>query len=131
MWQLPPAGSVDAGAVAPDGAVDLRRQLLAELAEELGLRPDDVDEPAPLCVVEHPGSHVCDLGMALRTKLSGDEVCAARERGGNREYQELAVVPLAQLDGFVAQTGSALVPPAQVFLQRAGLLPGPDERGHE
>src|SRR5690348_4333049 len=25
MWQLPPAGSVDAGAVAADGSVDLRR----------------------------------------------------------------------------------------------------------
>ena len=39
MWQLPPAGSVDAGAVGADGVVDLRRQLLGELQEELGWRP--------------------------------------------------------------------------------------------
>ena len=37
MWQLAPAGSVDAGAVGEDGAVDLRRQLFGELREELGL----------------------------------------------------------------------------------------------
>jgi hypothetical protein len=67
MWQLPPAGSVDTNAVAADGAVALGRQLFTELREELGLTPDDVDLPVPLCVVEHPGSHVCDLGMALRS----------------------------------------------------------------
>ena len=65
MWQLPPAGSVDANAVAADGTVALDRQVLAELQEELGLSPDAVDTPRPLCVVEHPGSHVSDVGMAL------------------------------------------------------------------
>lgn len=39
MWQLAPAGSVDAGAVRTDGTVDIRRQLLRELHEELGLPP--------------------------------------------------------------------------------------------
>ena len=77
MWQLAPAGSVDAGAVADDGKIDLRRQLLGELEEELGLPPDAVGEPRPLCVVEHPGSHVSDLGLALVTRLSAEEVLAA------------------------------------------------------
>ena len=69
MWQLAPAGSVDAGAVGEDGAVDLRRQLFGELREELGLPSDAVDEPRPLCIVEHPGSHVSDLGLALVTEF--------------------------------------------------------------
>ena len=84
MWQLAPAGSVDAGAVADDGMVDLRRQLLDELQEELGLPPDAVGEPRPLCVVEHPGSHVSDLGLALVTRLSAEAVLAAHRAGETR-----------------------------------------------
>ena len=67
MWQLPPAGSVDADAVDEDGTVDVRRQLLAELREELGLLPEAVGAPQPLCIVEHPGSHVSDFGLGLIT----------------------------------------------------------------
>ncbi len=39
----------------------------ANCSEELGLGPDAVGEPRPLCIVEHPGSHVSDLGLALVT----------------------------------------------------------------
>jgi hypothetical protein len=121
MWQLAPAGSVDAGAVAEDGTIDLRRQLLGELGEELGLPADAVGEPRPLCIVEHPGSHVSDLGMALVTKLSADAVLSAHRAGGNAEYEQLVVVPEARLSAFLVETGEALVPPAREFLIRAGL----------
>jgi hypothetical protein len=124
MWQLPPAGSVDASAVAGDGGVDLRRQLLSELQEELGLSPDAVDEPRPLCIVEHPGSHVSDLGLALATDLTAEAVLAAHQVGGNAEYQELLVVPEARLAAFLAEVGQAIVPPAREFLIRAGLWTG-------
>jgi len=121
MWQLPPAGSVDAGAVAEDGSVDLRRQLLGELWEELGLLPDAVGEPRPLCIVEHPGSHVSDLGMALVTRLSAAAVLAAHRAGGNAEYEEMLVMPEAGLSAFLAEVGETLVPPAREFLICAGL----------
>jgi hypothetical protein len=122
MWQLPPAGSVDAHAVGPDGGVALGLQVLAELREELGLAPDDVDTPTPLCVVEHPGSHVCDLGMALRCELDGAAIRAAHSEHGNGEYPTLRIVPLADLPQFLAAAGETMVPPAPVFLARAGLL---------
>jgi hypothetical protein len=121
MWQLPPAGSVDAGAVGDDGVVDVRRQLLGELQEELGLAADMVDAPRPLCIVEHPGSRVSDFGLALTTSLTAEAVLAAHRAGGNREYQEMLVVPEAQLAAFLAEIGEALVPPAREFLVRAGL----------
>jgi len=121
MWQLPPAGSVDAGVVREDGVVDLRRQLLSELQEELGLSPDVVDEPQPLCLVEHPGSHVSDLGLALFTKLSAQMVLAAHRSSGNAEYGEVLVVPEDQIVGFLAGAGEDLVPPAREFLIRAGM----------
>lgn len=122
MWQLPPAGSIDAGAVAEDGTVDPRRQLLVELEEELGIPPHEVDEPIPLCIVEHPGSHVSDLGFALVTKLSAAEVLEAQRSTGNTEYEQVVVVSEDRLAAFLAEVGEAgLVPSAREFLIRAGL----------
>jgi 8-oxo-dGTP pyrophosphatase MutT (NUDIX family) len=123
MWQLPPAGSVDAGALRPDGRLDFVGALMAELAEELGLQPAQVDTPRPLCIVEHPGSHVCDFGLALNTGLDADAVLAAHRSSGNTEYDPLLVVPDADMPGFVEDAGRLLVPPAREFLKRLGLLP--------
>ncbi len=121
MWQLPPAGSVDSGAMASDGTVDLRHQLLCELQEELGLSPDEVQKPQPLCIVEHAGSHITDCGFALATKLSGKAVLAAHRRAGNSEYQQLRVVPEVELPAFLLALGDTVVPQAREFLVRAGL----------
>lgn len=122
MWQLPPAGSVDAHAVGTDGAVRLERQLLDEMREELGLTPGDVGVPRPLCVVEHSGSHVCDLGMALHCRPGAGAIRAAHASRGNEEYPELRIVSLDDLPAFLAREGDAVVPPAPVFLKRAGWL---------
>jgi hypothetical protein len=122
MWQLPPAGSVDGHVVNADGTVALTRQLLDELHEELGLSADDVDTPFPLCIVEHPGSHVCDFGMALRCRLDGAAILAAHAQRGNKEYHTVRVLPRQELARFVADTGALMVPPAPIFLRRAGLL---------
>jgi hypothetical protein len=123
MWQLSPAGSVDAGALCPDNTMDLRRQLLTELREEVGLPAGSVNGARPLCLVEHGGSHVSDLGMMLTTKLDATAVLAAHARSGNREYDPLMIVPDAELGAFVDAAGPTLVPPAREFLVRAGLLP--------
>jgi hypothetical protein len=122
MWQLPPAGSVDGHAANADGSVALNRQLLTELREELGFTADDVATPRTLCIVEHPGSHVSDVGMALRCRLDGAAILAAHAQHGNREYQTVRIVPRQELARFVADAGALMVPPAPIFLRRAGLL---------
>ncbi len=122
MWQLPPAGSVDANALRPDNRIDLAGQILAELHEELGLSPIDVTAPVPLCIVEHPGSRVSDLGLAMTTHLDADTIRATHRASGNTEYDPLLVVSEAELGGFVASAGRDLVPPAREFLSRIGLL---------
>jgi hypothetical protein len=121
MWQLPPAGSVDAGSVDADGAIDLRRQLLGELQEEMGLSAATVEGPKPLCIVEHPGSHVSDFGLALVTKLSAEAVLAAYQTGGNGEYEQIRVIAEAEVPAFLAEVGEELVSPAREFMVRAGL----------
>lgn len=123
LWQLPPAGSVDASALRPDGSIDIGAALLGELTEELGLPAREMDAPRPLCVVEHPDSHVCDLGLALRTRLDAAGVLEAHAAAGNTEYDPLLVVAEAELPGFVASIGTDLVPPAREFMKRLGLLP--------
>ena len=122
MWQLCPAGSVDEGALRNDGTMDLRGQLLTEIREELGLGAETIRGIVPLCVVEHPGSHVSDLGMAAEVALDGPAVLIAHRERGNGEYDPLRIVPVSGLPAFVAWAGEALVPPAPVFLRWAGLL---------
>lgn len=100
-WQLPPAGSVDDGAAGPDGAVDVHAMLLRELGEEVGLDAADVSAPQPVALVEHPGSHVLDLGMTLRTGLSHVAIAAAAARHGNGEYADLVSVPRNALAQFL------------------------------
>ena len=122
LWQLCPAGSVDAGAVGTDGTVDLRAALLAEAGEELGLAPDALGPATPLCIVEHSGSHVSDLGMSCVTHLGAESVQEAHRTHGNGEYDPLRVVRPADLPAFIAWAGDTLVPPARVFLERVGLI---------
>jgi hypothetical protein len=123
MWQLCPAGSVDAGARRADGTMDFRGQLLTELREELGLDPNVASDVTPLCVVEHPGSHVSDFGMAVGTALHADAILRAHRDRGNGEYDPLQIVPVPDLPGFINHAGASLVPSAPLFLKRAGLLP--------
>ena len=124
QWQLPPAGSIDPGALRPgsDTDVDPLAQLHAELSEELGMPPDSVTDPRPLCVVEHPGSGVLDLGIALCTGWTAAQVLAAHAARGNGEYDPLLTVPLAGLADFLARHAGAITRQAPVFLARAGLL---------
>jgi hypothetical protein len=129
MWQLPPAGSVDGGALCADDTLDVHGQVLAELAEEVGLGRGDVGEPVPLCVVEHPGSHVCDLGLALQTGLDTGAVLAAhRAAPSGAEYDPLLIVPFDEVETFVARVGESLVPPAREFLARLGLVKAAERR---
>lgn len=123
MWQLCPAGSVDAGARRANGTMDYRAQLQTELREELGLDPEVIGEVTPLCIVEHPGSHVCDLGMAVHTTFGPDAILEAHRTRGNGEYDPLRIVAIPDLSAFIKWAGETLVPPAPLFLKRAGLLP--------
>ena len=123
MWQLPPAGSVDASALCPDGSLDLAGQLLKEMHEELGIDAAQADTPRPLCLVEHSGSHVSDLGMAVTTGLDAAGLLALHRACGNDEYDPLLVVAEADLEAFIANAGDDLVPSAHEFLRHVGLLP--------
>jgi len=119
LWQLPPAGSVDAGAATADGA-DWRLALLAELGEELGLSAADVHRLRPLCLVQHP-SGVLDLGVQMDTRRGAEAIHAAHRMARHGEYDRLLIAPAADLPGEVARAGGVLVPSAAHFLRRLDL----------
>lgn len=92
-WQSPPAGSVERRCGDPDGGrIDLAAQVLAECEEELGLQAHDVAVRWPMVAVEHPGSHIVDIGMLLHTSLDFTQVEAAWSGKGNREYDRLRLL---------------------------------------
>lgn len=116
LWQCPPAGSVE----SRDGhtGVDLAAQLMAELEEELGVTAAaiDPDRVRPLCAVEHPGSHVVDVGIALHTALTLAEIARLHAHAANDEYRDLCAVPLDRAADWLASRGDAVVPPARIFV---------------
>ncbi len=123
-WQLPPAGSIDPGAaIAGSDAADPLRQLHEELREEIGLPAEAVSAPRALCIVEHPGSGVLDLGIAVQTHWRPQAIHAAHAADGNGEYDPLELVKLAELPAFLARHAGRVTRQAPVFLARAGLLP--------
>jgi hypothetical protein len=122
MWQLPPAGSVDAGAADAWGRIDLVAQLLKELHEEVGIVAERSAVGRPLCIVEHPGSHVLDIGIPIEVPIDAAVALSLHARAGNGEYEPVCVVPHAELATFLAGLGGAVVPPARTFLARLGWL---------
>jgi hypothetical protein len=119
LWQMPPAGSVDAGAMRGD-RVDAIAALRAELAEELGLPWSRIALCRPFALVVHAASGVHDLGCLLETPAGFAEIAAAAAAGGSREYQDLRAVPDAALAGFIAAERAAMVPAAPLFLAALG-----------
>jgi 8-oxo-dGTP pyrophosphatase MutT (NUDIX family) len=117
IWQLPPAGNVDASAVGADGCIDLRRHALRELEEELGVRPDQIAAMQPICLIEHPGSHVLDLGFCIDLRLDAAALLAAHAAAHDAaEYDPLTVVPWDRLAARLTELGETLMPTAFLFL---------------
>ena len=97
-WQSPPAGSVERRSGSPDDSnLDLAGQVLAECEEELGIQAGDVMVLKPVVAIEHPGSHVVDIGLLLRTSLTFAEVETTWRRNGNCEYDQLRLLIPASL----------------------------------
>ena len=96
-WQSPPAGSVERRSGRQGGsrggdAVDLEAQILDECEEELGLPAHDLAVLRAVLAIEHPGSHIVDVGMTLRTARRFTAIEAAWRGRGNREYDRLALL---------------------------------------
>lgn len=119
LWQLPPAGSVDPEGFE-GGESDLTVHFWREVKEELGLERADFTALRPLALLEHPRSRILDLFFLAETRLGGEAIEERQKKAGNDEYDRLAIVPRAELPGWLAAHAAALAPQTRIFLALAG-----------
>ena len=115
-WHGPPAGSVEQRPESGSG-IDLAAQLLDECREELGIAVADVVASRPVLAIEHPGSHVVDIGMLLRTALDFARIEAAWSGNGNREYDRLRLLSRESARDDAALRPLDLLPPTLALLE--------------
>ncbi len=115
FWQSPPAGAVETrvGLVAED----LTTQLLAELDEELGLQPAEVEDVRAVVAIDHADSHIVDVGFLLRTTLSFASIEARRSVAGNDEYDALRVVAPDDVARVSSGDEPMLLPSARILMR--------------
>ena len=115
FWQAPPAGNVEAR--NGSATIDLTGQLLAELDEELGLQPAEVEDVRAVAAIEHASTHVVDVGCLLRTTLSFADIEARRLAVGNGEYDALRVVAPGDVAWTLSGHEPMLLPSARILMR--------------
>nr|WP_063908389.1 hypothetical protein [Acetobacter malorum] len=115
FWQSPPAGSIERR--GDSTAVHLDEQLLAEAEEELGLIAENVTIGSPHLIARHPGTRILDIGIPMHTPLSFSAVEAHWKNGANQEYDQLALVPHAEIDAWLRRPD--LLPTSRALLAAA------------
>ncbi len=116
FWQSPPAGNVEAR--QGSDAIDLTGQLLAELDEELGLQPAEVENVRAVAAIEHAGTHVVDVGCLLRTPLPFAGIEARWSGAGNDEYDALRLVAPDDVSRLLSEREPMLLPSARILMRR-------------
>jgi hypothetical protein len=117
--ELAPAGTIGRSDVR-EGTIDVRRCILAELEEEVGLAAADLSEmPEPFALVEDEATRVADVALWMRSLLPFDQIAAIHGQQPGREYDQLRLV---------RRSDSALrllLPTSQALIDAAaGLLHG-------
>ena len=121
LWELAPSGVVDPGCCNAGGEIDIKAHILGELREELGLTPDQVDDPVPFCLLEDQQTRVLDIGVALTTPLSNDAIVECHRAKSTDEYLEVSVVQPAEIEAFLARADIGLAPESRLLLKCRGL----------
>lgn len=107
-WELVPAGGIDAGRLSQSGDIEPYGQLLAELGEELGLKPSEVESPRLVGFCEEPEQHIFDLVFDLETTLETKTIVGAHAAIENPEHAEIRCVPWKDVEGFIADRDLAI-----------------------
>ena len=109
LWELVPSGGVDTGNITGTKEIKCGPQILLELREEVGIKSELVEKVMPFCFVEDEKSHVIDIGVSLETQLSQDEILKVYELSAKKEYDELRIVRLSDINTFVAREADRIV----------------------
>ncbi|HZQ18199.1 MAG TPA: hypothetical protein VFA90_05715 [Terriglobales bacterium] len=117
-WELVPSGGIDTNTQTKGGEVDYRATILAELQEEIGISADRVSEVKPFCLIEDNSSHVLDIGIALKSPISGDSLFEIHRSAATKEYTELRVIPRSAVDIFIEDESHNIVEVSVALIRR-------------
>ena len=70
----------------------MRRQLLAEAEQDLGLTAAHVGAATPICAVKHARAHVVNVGLAAEMRLPPAQVKARHRSSRDADYQAVTLV---------------------------------------
>jgi len=118
MWELVPSGFVDPDARRADGTLAPEIQVLRELREEVGLRPDLICQATPFCLIDDPETRIVDIGVALETTATGPEIQAAYAALGDEQYTDLMVIPRPSLADFLTRDSHRIAAVSRLMLRR-------------
>ncbi len=121
-WELAPSGGISDAYLRANDTIDYQAELSAELLEELNVQPEALSRITPFALVYSPDSGVYDVGVELRTELSGSQLQAIFEQVKKErwEYQQLKIVAPELLDAFVRDHSPG--PTSLALLRLRGLL---------
>lgn len=122
MWELAPSGGVDQSCVGKNGSVDIRRQILAELTEELGFDGSGIDEIKTLCLIEDSETHLVDIALSLKTGLSGADIVATHAARASDEYEAIEIVASVDIGKFVERLDDQIIGASRLLLDHLGYL---------
>lgn len=117
FWELVPSGGIDATNIKFNAKVSPVSQIFTELQEEIGVKPNSVLHAKPFCLVEDINSHVIDIGIVLKTSLTKGEVEQHYYNSPSKEYEELCVLNLSELDAFIIRHQKNIVDVSQALFQ--------------
>lgn len=116
-WELVPSGFIDPGARRADGTLAPQIQVLRELQEEIGLKPDMICQATPFCLIDDPETRIVDIGIALETTATGPEIHAAYDGLGDDQYTELNVIPRQSLADFLTRDSRQIAAVSRLILR--------------
>ncbi len=117
LWELVPSGGVDDECLDSRGNAEPKAQILAELAEEIGMSADDVRVGESFLLIKNIDDHYFDMGFELTTDLDGSAVLESYASLDNDEYTELKVVPLDEVEDFVVAHLESMVAVSLIYLR--------------
>jgi hypothetical protein len=115
--ELAPAGTIGRSDVT-DGMIDVRRCILSELDEELGLKPEDLSsQPLPFALIEDDTIRVADVALQMSTPLGFAQIALIHEKHSGREYDQLSLAGASTFEsGILLSASRALIGAADALL---------------
>ncbi|WP_374385326.1 UDP-2,4-diacetamido-2,4,6-trideoxy-beta-L-altropyranose hydrolase [Dongia sp.] len=117
LWELAPSGSVDLSTYDQSGAINLQKQLMQELREEIGIEESSVTAVRPLAIASDAHSNVFDVCFKVETDLSWSEIQAISASKASDEYDSLSLLSLEDVPEFIAKNKASITPLTMALLQ--------------